>query len=192
MKNDNINKYEEFELEFTQTRFVKSYSMLTKLKITKSEKELIELVLSFTIDGKDFYMNQSDIADRLGVDIKSVTNMVWRLKKIKYISGKKKNFGVGRGSSTTLTVNDDVIISDLKKILELRKISTSIEGFKASTTTEKPIEPTTPIKDKPRLKVVKSEPIEVIQQVEPVAKIEKSLFEELEDIVDTKIGRAHV
>lgn len=194
MKNENIDKFEQLELEFTQTRFVKSFSMLTKLDITDSEKALIELIHSFTVNGQDFYMNYSDIAYRLNIkQTSSISNMVGHLKKLNYITNNPKPYGVGRGSSSTLTVNDDVIISDLKKILEVRKTSTPIEDFKASTPTEKPIEPTTPIKDKPRLKVVKSEPvakiepIETPQQVEPVTKIEKSLFEELEDIVDSKV-----
>jgi len=58
-----MNKFEELQSTIlTGTQFIKSYPMLNSINITPSEKEFIELVLSYQNNGQEFFMEYSDIA----------------------------------------------------------------------------------------------------------------------------------
>lgn len=70
--------------------FIKSLPHLTRLDLNANEIKLIELVLSFTRHGNQFYMNYADIAEYLHLGdtknkAKSVGNIVLRVKAKGYI-----------------------------------------------------------------------------------------------------------
>ena len=95
------------------TNFIKSLPQLTRLDLTANEIKLIELVLSYTRNGQNFYMNHTTLADYLVLGqtktkAKSVGNIVSKLRKKGYIEAvTSHNFnGKNGGSSTTITVNE--------------------------------------------------------------------------------------
>jgi len=93
--------------------FIKSLPHLTRLDLTGNEIKIIELVLSFTQNGLNFYMNHAAIADYLVLKdtktkAKSVGNIIGCLKRKGYISSTQSfNFnGKNGGSSATIIVNE--------------------------------------------------------------------------------------
>lgn len=105
---------------FKSAGFIKSYPALLKLPITVSEKSLIELVLSFTDKGNDFYMNYIDIAPYLNFSkVQSVKNVIFNLRKKGYITTMQShNYnGSAGGSSTSIVINEDLINLQLKAII---------------------------------------------------------------------------
>ncbi|AXG73849.1 hypothetical protein DVK85_06190 [Flavobacterium arcticum] len=92
--------------------FIKSLPHLTRLDLSANEIKLIELVLSFTEKGNEFYMNYSNIAEYLHLGntknkAKSVGNIVAKAKAKGYITSETiHNFnGKNGGSSANLKVN---------------------------------------------------------------------------------------
>jgi len=93
--------------------FIKSLPHLTRLNLNANEIKLIELVLSFTRKGNQFYMNYADIAEYLHLGdtktkAKSVGNIVLSLKTKGYIiTDTTHNFnGKNGGSSANLKVDE--------------------------------------------------------------------------------------
>ncbi|MFT3793289.1 hypothetical protein [Flavobacterium sp.] len=93
--------------------FIKSLPHLTRLDLTANEIKIIELVLSYTRNGQDFYMNHKTLADYLVLGntkskAKSVGNIIAKLRKKCYIETvTTHNYnGKNGGSSTTITVNE--------------------------------------------------------------------------------------
>ena len=93
--------------------FIKSLPHLTRLDLNANEIKLIELVLSFTRNGNQFYMNYTDIAEYLHLGdtknkAKSVGNIVLNTKTKGYIiTDTTHNFnGKNGGSSANLKVNE--------------------------------------------------------------------------------------
>ncbi|NMH28062.1 hypothetical protein [Flavobacterium silvaticum] len=106
-------------MEFTSlndafsNHFIKSLPHLTRLDLTANEIKIIELVLSYTRNGQQFYMNHSEIAKHLVLKdtktkAKSVGNLISKLKKKGYVTTvTSHNFnGKNGGSSTTIRVNE--------------------------------------------------------------------------------------
>lgn len=103
--------------------FIKSIPVLTRLDLTANEIKLIELVLSYTHNNQDFYMDYVDIADHLVLKdtktkAKSVCNIVGSLKKMGYINTINTSNYNGRngGSSTTITVNETFLEAQLNAV----------------------------------------------------------------------------
>lgn len=95
------------------TSFIKSLPHFTRLDLTANEIKIIELVLSFTHQGLNFYMNYATIAEYLLLNdtktkAKTVGNIIGRLKKKGYISKVQTyNYnGKNGGSSVTLVVDE--------------------------------------------------------------------------------------
>lgn len=107
------------KIEFTSlnnsfsNNFIKSLPHLTRLDLTANEKLVVELVLSFTHKGLDFYMNHATIAEYLALGntktkTKSAGNFISKLRKKGYIETvTTHNYnGNNGGLSTTITVNE--------------------------------------------------------------------------------------
>lgn len=93
--------------------FIKSLPHLTRLDLNANEIKLIELVLSFTRKGNQFYMNYADIAEYLHLGdtktkAKTVGNIVLSVKAKGYIiTDTTHNFnGKNGGSSANLKVDE--------------------------------------------------------------------------------------
>lgn len=93
--------------------FIKSLPHLTRLDLSANEIKLVELVLSFTRNGNQFYMNYADIAEYLHLGdtknkAKSVGNIVLKTKAKGYlITDTTHNFnGKNGGSSANLKVDE--------------------------------------------------------------------------------------
>jgi len=92
--------------------FIKSLPHLTRLDLSANEIKLIELILSFTEKGNQFYMSYSNIAEYLHLGntknkAKSVGNIVAKAKSKGYITSQTThNFnGKNGGSSANLKVD---------------------------------------------------------------------------------------
>ncbi|GEM_PF-3868494 len=103
--------------------FIKSLPHLTRLDLTANEIKIIELVLSFTHKGLDFYMNHATIADYLVLKetktkAKSVGNIIAKLRKKGYIETvTTHNYnGKNGGSSTIITVNEAYLEEQLHAV----------------------------------------------------------------------------
>ena len=102
--------------------FIKSLPHLTRLDLSANEIKLIELVLSFTEKGNEFYMNYSNIANYLYLSntknkAKSVGNIVAKAKAKGYIVSEiTHNFnGKNGGSSANLKVNKILLETQIHK-----------------------------------------------------------------------------
>ena len=98
--------------------FIKSYPVLKKLPITKLDKELIELVLSYQANNLTFFMKYTSICEELDIKYQSVKNSISKLKKLGYlITNHSSNYnGIQGGSSTTLAVNTYLIEQQLEQL----------------------------------------------------------------------------
>lgn len=112
-----LNPLEIFQQKANGMIFTKQYYILNSLSsINPIQKQLIELILSYQFDDKQFYMKYEDIGNILKIGVQTVTNYISQLKKLGYIhSNNKSNYdGVAGGSSSTLYVDYEKIIEDIK------------------------------------------------------------------------------
>jgi Mn-dependent DtxR family transcriptional regulator len=118
-----LNKLEELSKEETGIIFIKKYPILKRLKVQTLSVDLIELVLSFQENNQKFYMNYSAIAEILQVSYQSIKDTVCKLKKVGYLKTENtSNFnGVKGGSSTSIYVDIDRIVEDLKNTPTVEK-----------------------------------------------------------------------
>jgi hypothetical protein len=109
-----MNKLESLQKETNGIIFIKSYPILNCFK--PAEKQLIELVLSYQENDKQFNMKYESIATLLKINKQSVKDYVCRLKKSGVIvTDHKSNFnGTSGGSHTSLAIDIDAIISYVK------------------------------------------------------------------------------
>lgn len=113
------NKLESLQLEDSGIRYIKSYPILKELFKNQSLKiSLIELILSYQDNGKQFNMSYKNVAKILCTSINSIKNTVSKLSKEDYlitknISNYNKETGVG-GSYTIIQVNLDNIVQDIQ------------------------------------------------------------------------------
>ncbi|MBD3581319.1 hypothetical protein [Flavobacterium selenitireducens] len=105
------------------TSFIKSLPQLTRLDLTGNEIKILELVLSYTRNGQNFYMNHTTLADYLVMGqtktkAKSVGNIIANLKKKGYVSTvTTPNYnGKNGGSSTSITVNEAFLQAQLHAV----------------------------------------------------------------------------
>ena len=126
-----------------ELNFVKSYKEFRKLPITRTEKELLELVLSYQTKGQQFYMNYSSIAEELDLKTQSIKNMICNLKKLKFLfTENSSNFnGINGGSTTKLRVNVSLIETELDRILNHSDIQHHLESIKTELSTSVTINP---------------------------------------------------
>jgi len=126
--------------------FIKSLPHLTRLDLSANEIKLIELVLSFTEKGNEFYMNYSNIANYLHLGntknkAKSVSNIVAKAKAKGYITSETThNFnGKNGGSSANLKVNKIFLETQIHEAFNPNSETTTkdqISRLKATTTEE--------------------------------------------------------
>jgi hypothetical protein len=134
-----MNKLESLQKETNGIIFIKSYPILNCFK--PAEKQLIELVLSYQENDKQFNMKYESIATLLKINKQSVKDYVCRLKKSGLmVTDHKSNYnGTSGGSHTSLEVDMDKLISYIKN-----KISgageTTKEPIKSESTSLPPIE----------------------------------------------------
>lgn len=160
-------RLELLQEETDKRQFIKSYPVLNKItQISPTDKQLIELVLSYQDNEQPFKMGFGSIADLLGVSDKTVSNIVLKLSGIGIVltNHKKNNVvdGVGRGSSTDLTI-------DLDRVVELLK-SPAEPKAPRKTRTKKPASTTEPIQEPepaPAVEVEKPAPTPA-EPIEPV------------------------
>jgi hypothetical protein len=115
-----MNKLENTQKKITGFEFIKSYPMLSRLPISSKQKDIIELILSYQHNGREFYMNYSDIAEIVYMKNSNVVKVnISALNKLGYISTvNTKNYnGKNGGSSTSIKVNEDYIIELITKTL---------------------------------------------------------------------------
>lgn len=146
-----LNKLEELQKEAFNFEFIKSYPILNRLKgIRLTEIRLIELVLSYQHNDKDFYMGYHNIAEILDIKYQTVCDMVCRLDKKGLITSINTNNynGIKGGSSSRLSVNEDVIINLIKDNIQ-------IETPKEQS---QPIEEVTPETKETTTEVIKTTP----------------------------------
>lgn len=117
METQKLNELEIIQNKLSKINYIKSYPVLSRLKISQNERNLIELVYSYNSNNKSFFMNYNEIADILNIKVQSVKNLVGSLKKLGYlITNHSKNFnGRTGGSSTSLNVNIELIINQLNE-----------------------------------------------------------------------------
>lgn len=134
--------------------FIKSLPVLTRLNLTANEIKLIELVLSYTRNGQDFFMNYAAIADYLVVGntkdkAKTVGNIVRSLKKKGYITTiQTHNFnGKNGGSSVKIAVDENYLEQQLHRIFNMEvvadqntpQVSLPLEGQRIKMAIQNPI-----------------------------------------------------
>lgn len=137
--------------EVLKGNFIKSIPHLTRLDLTANEIKLIELVLSFTRNGNEFYMNYADIAKYLYLGdtktkAKVVGNIVLSAKAKGYIiTDTTHNFnGKNGGSSANLKVNEAFLEGKLHAYFNpvaLIAIEDQISTLEEEKTTEQRISP---------------------------------------------------
>lgn len=113
-----MNKLETLQQKANGIIFIKAYPILNKIEnLNNSEKQLIELVLSYQDNKQIFKMSYKSIAELLNIKLQSVKNLISNLKlKNILITNHKSNFnGVNGGSSSELKVDVDYIISLIEK-----------------------------------------------------------------------------
>jgi len=166
--------------------FIKSLPHLTRLDLSANEIKLIELVLSFTEKGNEFYMNYSNIADYLHLGntknkAKSVGNIVAKAKAKGYITSETThNFnGKNGGSSANLKVNKILLETQIHKAFN-RDTETTTKGkisrLQAATTG---VCHKMPIREFNPAKSFIEELKELDKQVDSISKYDK-----LESVVD--------
>lgn len=111
----NLNKLEKIQSETNTIEFIKSYPILKRIFKSQLEKEVIELVLSFQHNNKQFHMNYENIALILNSKTQTIRNVINKLSKLKYITTyNTSNYnGKNGGSSSRLSVNIDLIIKNI-------------------------------------------------------------------------------
>jgi hypothetical protein len=112
-----MNKLEILQNETSGFNYIKSYPILKKLFKAQLNISIIELVLSYTSNGLEFYMNYKKMAEILSSKEQSIRNTIKLLSQQGYLitdNVKKYNnkSGVG-GSSTKIVVDLDKIITDI-------------------------------------------------------------------------------
>jgi hypothetical protein len=112
-----MNKLEILQNETSGFNYIKSYPILKKLFKAQLNISIIELILSYTSNGLEFYMNYKNIAEILSTKEQSIRNTIKSLSQQGYLitdNVKKYNnkSGVG-GSSTKIVVDLDKIITDI-------------------------------------------------------------------------------
>ncbi|MDQ1165890.1 hypothetical protein [Flavobacterium sp. SORGH_AS_0622] len=166
-------RLEQLQQETDQRNFIKSYPVLNKIsKISSTDKQLIELVLAYQDNDQPFKMSFGKIADLLGIESKTVSNIVLKLSTLGIvIPDHKANDvvnGVGRGSSTDLAI-------DIDRIIELVKAPAEPKASRKPRTKKEPASTPEPVQDPqptPAVDVEQrapAEPIESVQQPEQVA-----------------------
>ena len=146
-ENNGISKMEFTSLKQMYNNNIQSFPELTHLDLSANQIKLIELVLSYTRKGKNFYMNHTAIADRLVIKktdnrAKTVGNIIGQLKKKGYITTIQTfNYnGKNGGSSVTLTV-DEVYLEQ-----QLRAAFNSVEVLDQNTPQAPPVFKLQPVK----------------------------------------------
>lgn len=132
-----MNKLESLQQKTVGIQFIKSYPILNKVFTQSTDKQIIELILSYQDNGQDFYMNYKDISNLLNIKYQTVKNTVCKLKKDEtIITNHKKNFnGKTGGSSTTLIVNIDKIINIISEKTSVES-SSNITNITSEVVTE--------------------------------------------------------
>jgi hypothetical protein len=109
--------------------YIQSFPEFTHLDLTPNEIKLIELILSYTRTGGQFYMNYTDIADYLYVSkgknkAKTVERIVRGLNKAGYIIKETTHNFNGRngGSSANMRVNEAFLEEQLHKVFNPKPI----------------------------------------------------------------------
>ncbi|MFB9079455.1 hypothetical protein ACFFLS_06175 [Flavobacterium procerum] len=123
-----LTKLEQLQQQHNGIRFIRSYPILNYIKtLSPTDRQLIELILSYQDNGKPFQMKYETIADILNISYQTVKNRVTKLSKEKIIiTNHKSNFnGVDGGSSTKLSVDLDVLIAMIKTPAESKPASTT-------------------------------------------------------------------
>jgi hypothetical protein len=119
-----MNKLESLQKETNGIIFIKSYPMLNCF--TSSEKQFIELVLSYQENDKQFKMKYESISKLLTIRIQSVKDIVCKFKKSGImITDHKSNYnGTSGGSHTSLAVDIDNLISCIKNKISGAEVTT--------------------------------------------------------------------
>lgn len=126
-KNIKMNTLEKLQNESNGFEFIKSYPILDRLKLSKLQTRIIELVLSYQTNNNEFYMSYNNIAEILSCKRQSIKDTIIKLKKLGYISTvNSSNYnGTKGGSSTTITVNLDFIVNKItnKEVIETVEVA---------------------------------------------------------------------
>jgi predicted transcriptional regulator len=115
-----MNKLETLQQEELGFNYIKSYPILRKLFKAQLQISVLELILSYTTNNRNFFMTYDGIADILSSKEQSIRNTIKTLSKAGYITTlNTKNYSTSTGkggSSTTIDVNIDLIISTIKSL----------------------------------------------------------------------------
>jgi len=122
-----LEKLEELELlneKLYGVRYVKSYPILTNLNCSPTGVALIELILNYNDMELPLSMPYKRIGELLHISPNTVSNIVSKLKKRKYITTVRNN----ERNHTDMVVNQEYLIEVIDK--ELNKNETTITTIK--------------------------------------------------------------
>lgn len=120
-------KLSELQLKYSGIEFIKSYPILNNLDISPLEINILELILSFQDNGKDFYMKKSDIAKILGSTEGSIKYRITNLSKKGYLVSIQKHHEGRRGSHSMITVSLDKIIKEIDSFYKVVGVKDRID-----------------------------------------------------------------
>lgn len=129
IKSENLLILESLNQEITGSPFIRKFLALTYTPLTPTQINIIELVLSYQLNGKIFFMTRKNMGILINSTEGNVKKEVCYIRnELKLFEGKQKHFAKQSGSTSPLSVNID----------ELRKY---IEKYKPSTKEPAPTEP---------------------------------------------------
>jgi hypothetical protein len=125
-----MKELELLQQEENNIRYIKSYPILKKLKLSPLKIELLQLILSYQSNGQIFHMGYDRIAEILYSTQNTITKIISELNKENYIQTKNKsNFnGEKGGSKTYIKVNMDYIIELLTPKVNSNEVKTKSDN----------------------------------------------------------------
>jgi hypothetical protein len=116
-----MNKLEQLQQKSTGIIFIKSYPVLNHINsLTPTDKNLIELVLSYQENNQIFKMKYEKTCSVLNIKLQTLKNTVKKLKDSKILITKhQSNYnGTNGGSSTELSIDMDYLIQLVEKSIQ--------------------------------------------------------------------------
>lgn len=137
-----MNKLEQLQQKSTGIIFIKSYPVLNHIKqLTPTDKNLIELVLSYQENKQIFKMKYEKTCSVLNIKMQTLKNTVNKLKDLKIlITNHKSNYnGVDGGSSTELSIDMDYLVKLIEETIQYPQSVKEAEIIKTEIVKEKQI-----------------------------------------------------
>lgn len=126
-----MKELELLQQEENNIRYIKSYPILKKLKLSPLKIEILQLILSYQSNNQPFHMEYCKIADILSSTTNSITKIISELNTSNYIqTNHSSNYnGEAGGSSTSIKVNMDYIIQLLTPKIKSKQVKTKSDNI---------------------------------------------------------------